>query len=184
MWMISNSRSFSWIRTNSSTTALYKWTLKQCAHQLLFQAQISRLGSLLGGNERWLSGYNQAVFSRGVENFQFSIRGGWTFLFVLFSNSLHELVQCYIVLNVRLSKYKLGIGFDFHGLTDLLWHFIIKAMDYVKLRAANFCVMWISSFITKKRTKTGVSSGLTFAGNGRPWFVFLSGRRLQRKLKV
>lgn len=84
---------------------------------------------------------------------------------------------------MRLCKFKLGIGFDFYGLTDLLYNFNIKAMDYVEQCTANFCVMRISSFITKKRTKTGVSS-VTFAGNGRPWLVFLSGRRLQRKLKV
>lgn len=84
---------------------------------------------------------------------------------------------------MRLCKFKLGIGFDFYGLTDLLYNFIIKAMDYVKQCAANFCVMRISSFITKKRTRTGVSS-VTFAGNGRPWLVFLSGGWLQRKLKV
>lgn len=56
---------------------------------------------------------------------------------------------------MRLCKFKLGIGFDFYGLTDLLYNFIIKAMDYVEQCAANFCVMRISSFITKKRTKTG-----------------------------
>lgn len=84
---------------------------------------------------------------------------------------------------MRLCKFKLGIGFDFYGLTDQLHNFNIKAMDYVKQCAANFCVMRISSFITKKRTRTGVSS-VTFAGIGRPWLVFLSGGWLQRKLKV